>query len=113
ARAPAEVGARMPGARISANANGSHTCAVNGDGTVRCWGANEHFQLGRGQPIPMSAPVRAREFTGVMFVAMGGSHSCALLSGGVVFCWGNNDDHQLGIVFSPEALFPVVSGGAT
>src|SRR5262245_32040978 len=46
ARFRAETVLNDPPARISAGF--AHTCQVNEDGTVRCWGSNTVGQLGNG-----------------------------------------------------------------
>ncbi|MDB4977345.1 MAG: uncharacterized protein JWN48_5686 [Myxococcaceae bacterium] len=82
----------------------SHTCALLDDARLKCWGRNDHGQLGLGDTLPrgrgasemgdalpflpFKMPVRA--------IAAGGNHTCALFDGGVVKCWGLNDKGQLG-----------------
>jgi len=48
------VWARTP---ASVATGGSHTCAPMRDGTVRCWGANDHGQLGDGTTVERHEPV--------------------------------------------------------
>jgi alpha-tubulin suppressor-like RCC1 family protein len=78
-------------------AGGNHTCALAGDGTVWCWGANGEGQVGidTGGLVQTTA-VQVPGLTGVMEVAAGGEHTCARVSDGTVYCWGNNDLGQLG-----------------
>ena len=74
-----------------------HMCAVLGAG-VKCWGKNEHGQLGNGSaadvvatPVVVTGLVQT-----VVAVTTGAYHSCALTSQGAVWCWGQNDVGQLG-----------------
>ena len=82
-------------------AGGEVTCYV-ADGKVKCAGANDNGQLGRGTT---SADVNATftavaGLTGPTAVAVGGSHACAIVPGNAgktrVMCWGANDLGQLG-----------------
>ena len=68
-----------------------HTCAVLGNGTLRCWGRNGQGQLGDGTFTNSSTPVPVSGITGVAAVSGGGGHTCALLTDGTVRCWGDND----------------------
>jgi alpha-tubulin suppressor-like RCC1 family protein len=97
ARRGIEIGARS-GTRISANSTffGKHTCAVNGDGTLRCWGSNQYGQLGDGTTTDRSSPVRVTNLSNVISVAAGATHTCALRANGIVSCWGNNANGELG-----------------
>ena len=62
-----------------------HTCAVLSDGTVRCWGADDHGKSdGKTNGSPsLGTGKRAND------VAAGREYSCALLDDGTVTCWGN------------------------
>ena len=73
-----------------------HTCAVLGNGTLRCWGRNGQGQLGNGTFTNSSTPVPVSGLTGVAAVSGGGAHTCAVLSDGTVRCWGENEFGQLG-----------------
>jgi alpha-tubulin suppressor-like RCC1 family protein len=87
----------LVGGATAVAAGWSHTCALNADGAVQCWGANSSGQLGDGTVLsrPMPSPVVGLE-TGVATVAGGGSHSCALMTYGAVKCWGRNVFGELG-----------------
>jgi len=73
-----------------------HTCALLGNGTLRCWGRNSQGQLGNGTLTRSSTPVPVGGITGVAAVSGGGAHTCAVLGDGTVWCWGDNQFGQLG-----------------
>jgi len=84
---------------VDVSAGGRSACAVIRDGAVLCWGANESGQLGDGSLLSRSLPVRVRNVSAAVGVAVGERHACALLStpgGRVVRCWGANTRGQLG-----------------
>jgi len=83
-----------------------HTCAILGDGRVKCWGSNGGGQLGLGdvqvrgdQPGEMSdnLPFVDLAASEVSALAGGFVHTCALLVDGKVQCWGANFYGQLGL----------------
>lgn len=91
---------------VKVSAGGNHSCALLGDGTVKCWGKNNVGQLGLGDtrdrgtglwPLGDALPaVDLGSNVTVIDIAAGGNHTCALLEGGVK-CWGNNSWGQLGL----------------
>jgi alpha-tubulin suppressor-like RCC1 family protein len=62
-------------------------CALLGDGTVACWGANNAGQLGRGDDAAASGSAIAARVDGLSNVAQL-DHTCALDKSGGVWCWG-------------------------
>src|SRR5436190_272263 len=105
---------------VAVAARGYHSCALLGDGTVRCWGRNADGQLGDGTvadpatgPPGSSTPVQVSGITGAAAVIAGGYHTCALFADGTAQCWGRNDDGQLGDGTFTRSSTPVRVGGLT
>ena len=95
-----------------------HTCVVLNNDCVKCWGGNEHGQLGlgdtdhrgdnsddsntndnEGEMGTQLPPVGGLDFK-VKTVVTGDWHTCAIMKGsdeGSVQCWGWNDKGQLGV----------------
>lgn len=73
-----------------------HTCALQNNGEVYCWGDNLNYQLGslgNDSGIPKLVP----NLNNVISISAGGQHTCALKKNGSVQCWGLNTFGQLGI----------------
>jgi alpha-tubulin suppressor-like RCC1 family protein len=74
-----------------------HTCAVQRQGKVWCWGANSSGQLGAGSLADSSTfPLEVQTITDVTYISAGGYHTCAVESSGMLWCWGYNRTGQLG-----------------
>lgn len=84
-----------------------HVCAVEPDGEVACWGANEAGQLGTGDTTPSTTPAAVASIDSAVAVTAGWSHSCALLRSGQVWCWGINSSGELGNPETDPAMTPV------
>jgi alpha-tubulin suppressor-like RCC1 family protein len=81
---------------VAVTAGLRHSCALLGDGTVRCWGSNGFGELGAGTVTDQLTAVSVSGLTGVVAVTAGNSASCALLGDGTVQCWGYNSLGGLG-----------------
>ena len=76
-------------------ASDSHSCALQKNGAVRCWGWGNYNALGGGSNGSSGVPVLAEGIT-AKAVSAGTNVSCAVLLDGKVKCWGNNANGQLG-----------------
>ena len=84
-----------------------HTCAVLDDGSMTCWGENNHGQLGMGNTTDLGLQsdqtgdsisyVSLPTGVTISNMALGADHTCVLYDTGDVACWGGNDFGQLGI----------------
>lgn len=100
---PAEV----PGVRdaVRVVAGEASTCAILGDGSVSCWGANPEGELGLGKRSSDERPARAL-VSDVTDVCLATQHGCALTRSGKVMCWGGNKHGQLGDGSNERRLEP-------
>jgi cysteine-rich repeat protein len=87
---------------LAVAANGDYTCAIPGDGTVKCWGE------GYG-----SVPIALPGIAGTRSISVGGGHGCGLLSDGTVKCWGDNSTGELGDGTTTDSSFAVQVLGLT
>ncbi|MEZ4461521.1 MAG: EGF domain-containing protein [bacterium] len=76
----------------------THTCALNTDGEIYCWGSGFSGQLGDGSTQSQTAtPTReSTNATNWAAVKAGTDHTCALDTAGTLSCWGANFNGQLG-----------------
>jgi len=71
---------------VSVATRKGHTCTLDREGHINCFGSDSHGQRGDGS-ITNEA--------GFTQIAVGNTHSCAI-QGGQMLCWGSNEYGQLG-----------------
>lgn len=88
----------------------SHSLAIDSNGTVHAWGANNFGQLGDDTRIPhrLPEPIHDAALLGpARLISAGWNHSLALTEDGHVFSWGSNSEGQLGDGTVQDRLLPV------
>lgn len=88
------------------SAGGSHTCALEHSGTVKCWGWGRFGQLGQGSTASSRHPVTVLELEPAIAVSAGALHSCAVERSGGVKCWGLGARGQLEHNASADSSLP-------
>jgi cysteine-rich repeat protein len=94
----------LGGAAVAIAAGDEFSCALLEGGAVRCWGYNNHGQLGLGntanlghnnssQVISVAPIVLGKN---AIHITAGATHACAVLEDHTVICWGENPDGRLG-----------------
>ena len=96
---------------VSAGFN--HGLALLDNGDVIAWGFNDVGQLGVGDILPRTTPVKVVLPRPAVAVAAGRGFSVAALDDGRVFTWGNNTIGQLGNGGRDAVVNPVQATGLT
>lgn len=109
------------GIRITALSKGiaAHTCGIDEDAALWCWGLNTHGQLGTFDLSRTEVAVRTRGLDQPVTAAVTTEHStCVLTADGDVSCWGDNTNAVLGQqtdrlvgVNLPGSVIPIVVPG--
>jgi len=85
----------------------AHSCRVEDDQTVSCWGRNNFGQLGDGTTEDRHRAVRVPGLNQIVQIVAGRTHTCALRDTGRIFCWGENSSGQLGNGATVDSPTPV------
>jgi hypothetical protein len=92
--APARVAAHLD--LVALVTGWFHTCALDIDGQIYCWGDNSGGALGDVGRDPQSVPVAIPSAPDIRVLVAGAAHTCALDARGASYCWGSNSNGQLG-----------------
>jgi alpha-tubulin suppressor-like RCC1 family protein len=84
-----------------------HTLAIQKNGSLWAWGANNYGQLGLGSAEANAHPIPTLVGTGWVTVAAGGFHSLGLKADGSLWTWGANNNGQLGLRDTADRLSPM------
>ena len=77
---------------IQISAGYSHTCGINKDKYLYCWGA----LVGDGTEFPKTTPTKIGTDKWLNFSA-GNYHKCGIKEDNFLYCWGENTEGHLGI----------------
>ena len=89
-----------------------HSCGVRADGTITCWGSNQHTE-GEGSHLEITwvsvYDGKLNAPTGrFVSVSVGAWHSCGVRTDQTITCWGDN---VFGQTDAPAGRFTMVSAG--
>ena len=106
---PEQVGADRDWEAVSAGLGESggskyYTLATKTDGTLWAWGDNTYGQLGLGDTVQRTRPVKVGDKWKA--VSAGALHAAAIRKDGVLWAWGNNNFGQLGDATNIDKSIP-------
>ena len=78
------------------NAKGQHSCAIMSDKTIKCWGYNDHGQVGIGTTTNQLTPALVTTISDVVDISSNNHTTCAVKTDGTAWCWGWAGWNQLG-----------------
>ncbi len=90
-----------------------HTIAIQTDGSLWTWGANDFGQLGNGSNQFSLVPIQIGTATNWKTVAAGFYHSMAIKTDGTLWVWGRNQYGELGTGNNLFSLVPIQIGTDT
>ncbi len=108
-----DLGNNLKAKAISAGV--AHTCVITNDDKARCWGKNDHGQLGKntgenaiGDESGETSPSEVVDLGTVRAISAGENHTCAILKrnnnddDNKVKCWGDNQARQIKDATTPN-----------
>ncbi|RYD62700.1 MAG: choice-of-anchor D domain-containing protein, partial [Verrucomicrobiaceae bacterium] len=92
-----------------------HACIVTSGGEAKCWGKNDHGQLGNDSNVAtknrfvfVRDNTNSANLLNVIQVSVGHSSTCAVTSSGNLYCWGYAVNGQLGNGSLSDRYYPDV-----
>ncbi|MCL2825170.1 MAG: hypothetical protein FWD57_14365 [Polyangiaceae bacterium] len=93
---------------VAVSAGGSHTCAIEKSGNLKCWGYNYYGQIGDGTKVNRLTPQSVLDLEqGVVAVSAGFNHTCAMTPANKPMCWGRNNNYQVTYKYDFQPSSPV------
>lgn len=98
-----------------------HTCGLDENGKLWCWGRQAGGAVGLGNlGDPMTSPARVSEVDTYVDLSAGAGHNCAVRDNGTLWCWGHYECFQVGSETHPirprqvdDQCWKGVSAGST
>ena len=88
-----------------------HSCIIDSERRVSCWGSNDYGQLGDGTTDDVSTPKRITlgpNTSSAKEIAAGAYFSCVIDRLDKLYCWGRNNKGQLGDGTTTQRKTPVL-----
>jgi alpha-tubulin suppressor-like RCC1 family protein len=106
---PTEVTA--PSGWLSMTAGAYHTCGIQLDHSLWCWGAGGEGQTGIGDRRDHNVPVEVGTHADWLDVSAGYAFTCGVRAAHTLWCWGYNFSGQLGVGDRASRYVPTRLGG--
>ena len=103
----------ISGVILLSKAHGQHMCAKLTDDSVKCWGYNDHGQIGDNSQINRNSPVLISSLAGMIGMSSANHTTCALKSDGTPWCWGWGGFGMLGTGNDADQYVPAAVQGVT
>ncbi len=97
----------LPDLAFDIGVGDDYSCAVTVDSELYCWGKNGSGQLGDGETIDSTLPVRSLVYDEIGRFSPGRNHACAVTKEHDLWCWGSNASAQLGTGDTQNVASPV------
>jgi alpha-tubulin suppressor-like RCC1 family protein len=92
---------------VTIASSGAHTCGIETQGAMYCWGYNGSGQIGNNTVALATSPQVVENSADWSALAVGGDHTCGINVMGVPRCWGLNANGQVGDGTTVDRRVPV------